>query len=137
MSLNIYTDIIQKLIDARKRAGLTQEQVAERMHTKQAAIARLEKKKDGSLSLRRIADYALACGMIPCSFEANSPLEFHLVPIEDAREFTIEDPKRPLTWQNWVQWKLERIRRESEPPPQWSQPMNWLSCNGGKLQLAV
>ena len=35
-------NIAAAVIDARNKAGLTQEQLAERMHTKQAFVARLE-----------------------------------------------------------------------------------------------
>src|SRR5712692_5214749 len=55
---------VDALFYARRQAGLTQAQVAEQMNTKQAAIARLEADTDGSMSFRRCAEFALACGMV-------------------------------------------------------------------------
>jgi hypothetical protein len=54
---------------------------AERLHTKQPAIARLEADFDGAMSLRRYVDFALACGFIPHHFT--------FTPIETARNFII------------------------------------------------
>ena len=52
---------VQTLIQARTRAGLTQEQVAERMKTTQAAVARLE--RGGTRpSTRTLERYAAATG---------------------------------------------------------------------------
>ena len=49
--------IASALIEARARAGLTQEQVAERMHTTQTVIARLEsgRTKPSTRTLERFA----------------------------------------------------------------------------------
>ncbi|WP_180541635.1 helix-turn-helix domain-containing protein [Nevskia soli] len=57
------------LIEARSRAGLTQEQVAQRMNTTQAVVARLE--GGGSMpSTRTLEKYAKATGTKPkISFE--------------------------------------------------------------------
>jgi len=53
--------LVAALIEARKRAGLTQEQLARRMKTTQAAIARLE--GGGSKpSTRTLERYAAATG---------------------------------------------------------------------------
>ena len=53
--------IASALIEARARAGLTQEQVAERMHTTQTAIARLESGKTMP-STRTLERFAEATG---------------------------------------------------------------------------
>ncbi|MFZ5537818.1 MAG: helix-turn-helix transcriptional regulator [Pseudomonadota bacterium] len=53
--------IARELIAARARAGLTQAQLAERMHTTQSTIARLESGKSMP-SLRTLARYAEATG---------------------------------------------------------------------------
>jgi transcriptional regulator with XRE-family HTH domain len=53
--------LIRTLIEARARAGLTQEQVAERMGTKQAAIARLEGGRVRP-SIKTLRRYAQATG---------------------------------------------------------------------------
>ena len=54
-------ELVSALITARKKAGLTQEQVAERMGTKQAAVARMEggHQKPSYQSIER---YAAATG---------------------------------------------------------------------------
>jgi DNA-binding XRE family transcriptional regulator len=53
--------IARELIAARVRAGLTQEEVAERMETTQSTIARLESGRTMP-SLRTLARYAAATG---------------------------------------------------------------------------
>ena len=53
--------IASALIEARARAGLTQEQVAERMHTTQTVIARLESGR-GKPSTRTLERFAEATG---------------------------------------------------------------------------
>lgn len=61
------------LIEARKLADLTQEQMAERMETSQAAIARLEGNK-GNPSLSTLRRYAAATGTrLKITFEADTP----------------------------------------------------------------
>lgn len=76
---------VDELFRARRQAGLTQSQIAEKMQTKQAAIARLEADVDGSMSLRRYVDFALACGMIP--------FDITLVPLDAMRDLVIKDPQ--------------------------------------------
>ena len=57
------------MIEARSRAGMTQEQVARRMKTTQAAIARLESKRSRP-STRTLQRYAKATGSrLRISFE--------------------------------------------------------------------
>ncbi|WP_153074994.1 helix-turn-helix domain-containing protein [Paraburkholderia bonniea] len=53
--------IARELIAARARAGLSQEQVAERMHTTQSTIARMESGRTLP-SLRTLSRYAEATG---------------------------------------------------------------------------
>ncbi len=101
-----------------RQADLTQAQVAEQMNTKQAAIARLEADANGSMSLRRYAEFALACGMVP--------LDIVLVPIESARNFVIANPDLPLTQINYDTWLLTKETRFI-PAPQNMQPAVILS----------
>lgn len=54
-------EIARELIAARTRAGLTQAEVAERMHTTQSTIARLESGRTMP-SMRTLARYAEATG---------------------------------------------------------------------------
>ena len=99
---------VDALFYARRQADLTQAQVAERLNTKQAAIARLEADTDGSMSLRRYVEFALACGMVP--------LNITLVPIESVRSFIITYPDLPLTQMNYDTWLLTKeIRFMPEP----------------------
>jgi transcriptional regulator with XRE-family HTH domain len=58
-------ELLEQLVSARKKAGLTQEDVAERMGTKAPAIARLETgggRLKHSPSLSTLKRYALAVG---------------------------------------------------------------------------
>lgn len=84
------------LFNLRREAGLTQAQVAERLHTKQSAIARLEADFDGAMSLRRYVDFVLACGF--------TPHQLTFTPIETARTFLIAQPATPLTFENQTKW---------------------------------
>jgi transcriptional regulator with XRE-family HTH domain len=87
---------VDGLFYARRQAGLTQEQVAEQLNTKQAAIARLEADTNGSMSLRRYVEFTLACGMVP--------LDITLAPIESVRNFVIAYPDSSLTQMNYDTW---------------------------------
>lgn len=89
---------VNTLYQARRQAGLTQAQVAEKLNTKQAAIARLEDDTEGAMSLRRYVDFVMACGMIPFNITN--------VPIEAVRGYTWENPQLPLTQENYHTWLL-------------------------------
>jgi transcriptional regulator with XRE-family HTH domain len=93
---------VDALFDARRQAGLTQTQVANRLNTKQASIARLEADTSGSLTLRRYVEIALACDMVP--------LDITLAPIDSIRDFVRNHPDSPLTqvlYQAWLKAKTE------------------------------
>ncbi len=85
------------LFHARRKSGLTQAQVAEKLNTKQSAIARMENDLSGSVSLRRYVEMAAACGMVP--------LEITLVPVDELREYVIANPDAPRTADAFQQWK--------------------------------
>jgi transcriptional regulator with XRE-family HTH domain len=91
----------------RHKAGLTQAEVADQLHTKQSAIARLEADDDGAMSLRRYVDFALACGVIPHHFT--------FAPVDDARNFTIGQPETPLTFENQLNWGNATFRLTLDP----------------------
>lgn len=88
---------VNALFYMRRQAGLTQAQVAERLHTKQSAVARLESDFDGGISLRRYIDFALACGMVPHNIT--------FAPLESVVSYSIAQPNIPFTQvdhQNWL-----------------------------------
>jgi transcriptional regulator with XRE-family HTH domain len=74
----------QSLQEARRRAGLTQADVAQKLGTKQPNIARLEKDAEGSISLHRYISYAVACGMMP--------LDVKLETLGNVRSYALHDP---------------------------------------------
>ena len=59
-------DLLSRLIAARVRAGLTQQEVASRMRTTRSAISRLESGTSSRPTLTTIENYALVVG---CSVE--------------------------------------------------------------------
>jgi len=91
---------VNTLYQVRRQVGLTQAQVAEKLNTKQAAIARLEDDTEGAMSLRRYVDFLMACGMIPYNIT--------YVPIDAVRDYTIEHPQLPLTQENYHTWLLNK-----------------------------
>ena len=90
------TSAVNALFYMRRQAGLTQAQVAERLNTKQSAIARLEGDFDGGMSLRRYVDFALACGMVPHNIT--------FAPLESVISYTIAQPKILYTQVNYLEW---------------------------------
>lgn len=60
--------------EARRRAGLTQEELARRVGTTQSAIARIERGRTAP-SLERLRELVRACGL---------DLELRLVPLDDS-----------------------------------------------------
>ena len=91
---------VNTLYQVRRQAGLTQAQVAEKLNTGQAVIARLEDDTEGAMSLHRYVDFVMACGMIPFNIT--------YVPIEAVRGYTLENPQLPLTQENYHVWLLNR-----------------------------
>ena len=77
---------VNTLYQVRRQAGLTQAQVAEKLNTGQAAIARLEDDTEGAMSLHRYVDFVMAC----------------------VRGYTLENPQLPLTQENYHVWLLNR-----------------------------
>ncbi|HET8526229.1 MAG TPA: helix-turn-helix transcriptional regulator [Actinomycetota bacterium] len=79
--------------EARRRAGLSQRELASRAGTKQSSIARIERNRS-SPSLQRVVELVRACGL---------DLEIHVVPLdEDA--WTLAEQTLRLT-------PDERVRR--------------------------
>lgn len=94
---------VNALFYMRRQAGLTQAQVAERLNTKQSAIARLEGDFDGGISLRRYVDFALACGMVPHNIT--------FAPLESVISYTVAQPKLPYTQVKHQEW----LKANSQP----------------------
>jgi len=102
------TAAMEALFYARREAGLTQAQVAERLQTKHSSVARWEADTSGSISLHRYAEIALACGMIP--------LDIKLVPISSLSEYVAEDPQAPRTADNYDAWLKKKFKPASAVP---------------------
>ncbi len=88
------------LFYARRKAGLTQEQVAQKLGKKQEAIARWEADKEGRMSLRQYFDLALASGRVP--------LNIVLEPVESVRDFVIDHPEEPQSPDLYYIWLHNR-----------------------------
>ena len=102
--------VADMLWSARQQAGATQSDIAEKLGTKQSAIARWEADTSGAISLRRFVDYCVACGVFP--FDPNySPLatiiEFSKAhPIEKRTETAV------AAWQEVSRRKSEQAEAE-------------------------
>jgi transcriptional regulator with XRE-family HTH domain len=96
---------VDALFDARRKAGLTQKQLAQKLGKKQSAIARWEADVDGKMSLRQYIEIAQACGV--------NPFVMALEPLENLREFVIDDPEILPTqelYQAWMKKKTEPLQ---------------------------
>jgi transcriptional regulator with XRE-family HTH domain len=100
---------LEKLYDARRQANLTQRDVAQRLGTKQPAIARLERDNEGRVSLHRYIEFALACGFLP--------LDISLRPIEALREYALNDPDAPRTEVAFEAWSSKALATGNVIPP--------------------
>lgn len=85
------------LRDARRRAQLTQEEVARRLGTTQSAIARLEKDHEGHCSLQRYIAYLAACDALPLAVET--------VQLGALRDYALADPDAPRTATAYQAWR--------------------------------
>ena len=110
---------IEKLYDARRAANLTQKEVAERLGTKQPAIARLEKDDGGRVSLHRYIEYALACDMLP--------LDIMLKPAEDVRRYATYDPEAPRSEKAYEAWRNGIVHGSSDviPTVRYGASLSW------------
>jgi len=93
----------------RREAGLTQEQVAQKLGKKQEAIARWEADKEGRMSLRQYFDLAIASGRVP--------LNIVLEPVESVRDFVIDHPEEPQTPYSYYAWLQKHSEPTSAPQP--------------------
>jgi len=100
---------VDALFYARRQAGLTQEQVAQKLGKKQEAIARWEADKEGRMSLRQYFDLAIASGRVP--------LNIVLEPVESVRDFVIDHPEEPQTPYSYYAWLQKHSEPTSAPQP--------------------
>jgi transcriptional regulator with XRE-family HTH domain len=96
---NFLIQAMLALFHARREAHLTQAQVAAQMGTKQSAITRWEKDFDGSITLRRYVEFALACGKMP--------FDISLAPTNDIAAFLAENPGESATDSCVNRWLIE------------------------------
>jgi transcriptional regulator with XRE-family HTH domain len=89
------------LREARRKAGLSQAELATKLGTTQSAVARLENDTEGRLSLHRYVDYALACGQFP--------LEITIEPASAVRAYAIHEPDAPRTQTCLEKWRTEGL----------------------------
>jgi transcriptional regulator with XRE-family HTH domain len=94
---------IDALFYARRKAGLTQEQLAQKLGKKQSAIARWEADVDGKMSLRQYVEIAQACGV--------TPFAMALEPLEALRNFVLDNPEVLPTQELYLAW----MKRTVEP----------------------
>lgn len=90
------TAAVLALFEARRAAGLTQTDLAERLGTKQPSISNLEADFSGSFSLRRYVDYLLACDRLP--------LDLTTIPADAIRRFLLAHPGEIPTESAYTAW---------------------------------
>lgn len=95
----IMASAVNSLFHARRKAALTQEDIAKALHTKQPAIARMERDTSGSMSLNRYVQYALTCGVVPLTL---------LAPEESVREYLEARPDASLQAHEYMTWQIEQ-----------------------------
>ncbi len=83
------TKATRTLRDTRKRAELTQTEVARRLGTTQSAVARLERDREGRYTIRRYVDFVVACGAVPTDLST--------VQLAQAQALAAVNPAAPIT----------------------------------------
>lgn len=126
LKADFLASVANALFTLRREVGLTQAQVAEQLHTKQSAIARLEADFDGAMSLRRLVDFALACGYIPHHVT--------FAPLETASAFAREQPQTSFTVENHIGWDKANFQMKLDPASLTSQSMFSVSTSATTLQ---
>lgn len=101
--------VVETLREARHEANLTQQQLACKLGTTQSAIARLENDSSGGVSIRRVIDYLLACGV--------APFDIAYVPVNEMRRFAYSDPTGRHTEPRYARWRSKRQRGNQGASP--------------------
>lgn len=94
---------VHNLYNIRRKAGLTQEQLAQKLGKKQSAIARWEADVEGRISLRQYVEIAQACGVSPFALAFES--------LEALRNFIFAHPEVLPTQEIYQTW----VKKMSEP----------------------
>lgn len=107
---------------ARQEAGLTQRDLAEKLGTKQSAIARWENDSNGSISLNNFVEFLNACGQMPYRME--------YLDLAELREYELDQSLAPSTVSAVEAW---RASRSAETQSEQVSPMPDLARNVGYL----
>lgn len=103
--------LTRELRQARRAAGLSQQELASRLGTTQSAIARLEHDRDGRFTLQRLIDYALAVGYFP--------YELELAPFERIHDYAVANPEAPRdavrVWMHYLPGEMNAETISPEP----------------------
>lgn len=118
------TEAMLALSRMRRKAGLTQDEVARRMNTKQPAIARWESDLSGKISLEHYARFAAACGVLP--------FDLTFVSIGNLRAYALADPDAPRTAEAY--WRFVNTQSVlSAGNTVGAQPQTTASRSGNRL----
>lgn len=105
LKTSFLTAAVQELAHARRNAHLTQEQVAQKLGKKQAAIARWEADFDGRMSLRQYVELAIAYDVMP--------LQMKLEPILSVRDYVLDNPHAQWTQEFYSEWQKKRFHAQT------------------------
>lgn len=102
--------VIALLRAARREAGLTQGEIADRLGTTQSAVARLERGDDAKLS--RVWDYLWACGKTPLTVDTTAGARL--------RRYVAEQPSAPRSASavdRWIAGREAALHSVAPSPP--------------------
>lgn len=105
-----YEAVIAKLAKARKDARISQQQVADALHTSQPVISELERLA-GNPTVSRLMEYARAVGQ-RLQLKVGDPVEAY-APTEPRVDYQIS---RVATQTTWVGEGFDRVERAYTPP---------------------
>ena len=108
LKAGVLSSAVEALFKARKAANLTQDEVAQRLKTKQPGVVRFEADLGGSMSLRRYVEFALACGKVPL---------IALEEVASVERFALEYPGGPFTAEKYMGWLHQNQPSIQSAPP--------------------
>lgn len=65
LTTTVVLEAMRALATVREEQGLSQKELAERLHTTQSAVSRTENDLEGHISLERFVKWMAACGFLP------------------------------------------------------------------------